>query len=98
MENPTTKPSRLTRGNTNARSRTVERFIELGTSSPRKYNAEEKAILEGLSDGDADRFEDAQRRLGSYSASLPATPTIKARPTEVVAVGLKTLRRIRRSL
>ena len=44
--------------------RIEERFIELGTSSPRKYNAEEKAILEGLSDGDADRFEDAQRRLG----------------------------------
>ncbi len=44
--------------------RIEDRFIELGTSSMRKYNKEEKEILEGLSTGDANRFEDAQQRLG----------------------------------
>lgn len=44
--------------------RMEDRFLEIGTASMRKYTAEEKLILEGLSAGDAPRFEEAQRRLG----------------------------------
>lgn len=41
-----------------------DRFVELGTSSMRRFAVEEKAIIEGISQGDADSFEEAQRRLG----------------------------------
>lgn len=44
--------------------RIEDRFIELGTASWRKFTAEEKTILEGLSAGNAKNFEEAQRRLG----------------------------------
>lgn len=44
--------------------RIEDQFIELGTASLRKYSAEEKLILEGLSSGEAKKFEEAQRRLG----------------------------------
>lgn len=40
------------------------RFTELGTSNTFKYSIEEKQILDGIQASDADRFEEAQRRLG----------------------------------
>src|SRR5437016_10893122 len=42
------------------------RFAELGIANTFKYSAEEKAILDGIQANDADRFEDAQRRLGLF--------------------------------
>jgi hypothetical protein len=42
------------------------RFVELGTSNTFKYSVEEKLILDGIQASDADRFEDAQRRLGLF--------------------------------
>lgn len=44
--------------------RIEDRFLEIGTASLRKYTAEEKLILDGLTTGDAAQFEEAQRRLG----------------------------------
>lgn len=61
---PDTRSKQTSPDVTRMLERIEDRFIELGTSSMRKYNNEEKDILEGLSTGDADKFEDAQRRLG----------------------------------